>query len=347
MSQINILTLLKQREQDENDQIMKHMSEIVRAQQSDTMTSKPIERIEYCKSSICKDKKHEIIETIKGNKICSHCGTSYGQSIDLGAEWRFYGNEDSSGIDMTRADYSYNKCMPQSCLYTSIKGIWKSTSETGRFVGKAIRWQSGNSKEIGIKTKFDAIQSCCNTHLPQTIINSAKYIFFKISEERAQYGKTIVRKSNLVSSMASAVYFACKDNNKNIRFKELGEWFNIDEHEIQSTVKEFLKHDVYHSDFIDCVSTTWNDLLPRYCIMCGLNKHYSEIVEFVNKANTINILYDKTPQTICAGAIYIVSTIKYGYNTSKKYIVQQCKMSDATLQRCIVCFLDNLPELLF
>jgi len=338
---MSLFDIINKREKDENDKLVSCMRSLVESKTGKSKETK------YCKSSECEELQHEIIEQLDGTRVCSHCGTSYGQSIDLGAEWRFYGVNDNNGVDPTRADYGHNECMPNSCLYTSIKGYWKNSNDVGRMVGKSLRWQNFNSKEMGIKTKFDKIQHACIGHLSQSIIDNAKYIFFTLSKERSNYGKTIIRKSKLIATMASAVYFACKSHDKNIRFKELGEWFDVDEHDIQSIVKNFLKNDMYHSKFIETSSTTWYDLLRRYCTLCGVKEHYNETHDLITKADKLGLLYDKTPQTICAGAIYIVCTIKHGYNTSKKHIYEKCKMSDATLQRCIMCFMDNLPDLVF
>jgi transcription initiation factor TFIIIB Brf1 subunit/transcription initiation factor TFIIB len=333
------LSVFQAQQQKENEKLLSCMRSLV-----ESHTDKSV-GIRYCKSSECVDMNHEITDQLDGTRVCPYCGTSYGQVLDLGAEWRFYGADDRNG-DPSRAEYGYNECLPTASLYTSFSGRWKSQSDVGRMAGQSLRWQNFNSKEFGVKEKFNKIQSACFGHLPQNIISNAKYTFFTLSEERSHYGKTILRKSNLTATMASAVYFSCKSHNKDIRFKELGDWFGVDEHDIQSTVKNFLKNDTYHNS-IDISSTTWKELLHRYCTLCGIHEHYNEVRQFVVQAEELGLLHDKTPQTICAGAIYVVCTIKHGYDTSKKHIYDKCKMSDATLQRCVVCFMDNLSDLVF
>lgn len=298
--------------------------------------------IYYCNSNECVNLKHELIEEDDG-LVCEYCGTAYGHTFDSKAEWRYYGTEDSSGRDPSRTDFSYNQCMPKSCLYTGFSGYWGANS----LLYKIQLWQNNDHKEKAIKTKFDEIQKCCSGKIPQGIIEQAKMCFFELSNERANYGKAIVRKDNLTATMASAVYFTCKKNNVVIRFKELEEWFGISEHVIQSIVKNFLKHDIQHEGNIETESIDWKVLLNRYCVLCGFAHLYDETIKFIEKCEELNLTKGKTPQTICAGAIYIIGIIKHGANINKKYITEQCKVSGVTIGRCIISFKKHLGELLF
>jgi transcription initiation factor TFIIIB Brf1 subunit/transcription initiation factor TFIIB len=297
----------------------------------------------YCDSKQCIGLKHELVLSDDNGFVCDFCGTCYGSDLDSSAEWRFYGSNDNCSQDPSRTDFSYNKCMPHMCLYNTFSGYLNKNS----LLYKAQLWLNNDHREKAIKQKFDEIQHKCSGHLPQTIIEQSKMRFFELSNERSHYGKTIIRKDNLIATMASAVYFVCKKHNRTIRYKELAEWFEISEYTIQSVVKNFLKNDTEHTDTVETDSTNWQQLLERYCVLCGFNQLYSETKQLIEECDKLSLNNDKTPQTICAGAIYIISVIKYGANINKKYITSKCMISNVTIGRCINSYKKHLSDLLF
>ena len=54
--------------------------------------------------SYCDKCSKDSIKNIKGELICISCSTCYGVSIDSGAEWRFYGSDDSKGQTLIDAE---------------------------------------------------------------------------------------------------------------------------------------------------------------------------------------------------------------------------------------------------
>ena len=61
-----------------------------------------------------------LIEGASGQYECTSCGVLSGQVIDSGAEWRFYGSEDSKFSDPTRCGMPTNELLPQSSLGSTI-----------------------------------------------------------------------------------------------------------------------------------------------------------------------------------------------------------------------------------
>ena len=53
------------------------------------------------------------IQNIKGELICSSCGYFSGIKIDNGAEWRYYGTEDSKSSDPNRCGMPTNSLLPE------------------------------------------------------------------------------------------------------------------------------------------------------------------------------------------------------------------------------------------
>jgi len=52
----------------------------------------------------------------EGQHVCGSCSSILGRVIDMGAEWRFYGAEDSRDSDPTRCGMPTNNLMPKSSL---------------------------------------------------------------------------------------------------------------------------------------------------------------------------------------------------------------------------------------
>ena len=59
----------------------------------------------------CINCEKNTIQNLKGELICSNCGYFSGINIDNGAEWRYYGSEDSKSSDPNRCG------MPNSILF--------------------------------------------------------------------------------------------------------------------------------------------------------------------------------------------------------------------------------------
>ena len=56
------------------------------------------------------------IQNIRGELICSNCGYFSGIKIDSGAEWRYYGSEDSKSNDPNRCGMPTNSLLPEFSL---------------------------------------------------------------------------------------------------------------------------------------------------------------------------------------------------------------------------------------
>ena len=57
------------------------------------------DELEEKDEDFCINCEKNTIQNIKGELICSNCGYFSGINIDNGAEWRYYGTEDSKSSD--------------------------------------------------------------------------------------------------------------------------------------------------------------------------------------------------------------------------------------------------------
>jgi len=291
----------------------------------------------FCNSKECLGKEHEYIYD-ESKFFCPHCGSVSSDFLENGAEWRHFDDD----FDTTRAEYIGDESASMGSMNTYLGYNGKHN-----VLSRLQLWSNSNSKEQGILNKYKSIEKACNEHLSKNLIDESKLRFIALSKQRAIYGKSIVRKDNLKSVMASAVYFVCKEHDKNIDFKELAKWFGTSRKSIQATIRDLIKHKNHHETIIVNDSTRWNDILDRYCILCGLRHLKNEIRVFIDKAMKTRIITGKTPQTICASMIYIVSVIVHGYDMRKNLITKKCNIDKATISKCVNEIMENIEDLLY
>ena len=104
--------------------------------------------------------------------------------LDLGAEWRFYGSEDSKFSDPTRCGLPTNELLPQSSLGSTIS-FKMGESWDMRKIRNYHQWNAMPYKERSLYNVFDSIQvRAINSGLPACIIEEAKILYKQI--EHAQ-----------------------------------------------------------------------------------------------------------------------------------------------------------------
>ena len=91
-----------------------------------------------------------------GYYCCSNinCGIMYKNRVDLGAEWRYYGAEDSQSNDPTRCGMPINPLLVESSFGCKIMCNMSSTYEM-RKIKRYTEWQSMPYRE---KAKYDDFQ---------------------------------------------------------------------------------------------------------------------------------------------------------------------------------------------
>ena len=76
--------------------------------------SKPIDE------EICELCNQGTIQNNQGTIICTSCGNVKEIVIESGAEWRYYGSEDSKNSDPTRCGMPTNQLLPESSYGSTI-----------------------------------------------------------------------------------------------------------------------------------------------------------------------------------------------------------------------------------
>jgi transcription initiation factor TFIIB len=258
-----------------------------------------------------------------GNYVCVSCGTIFDRFIDSGAEWRYYGHEDSKSSDPTRCGMPTNELLPDSSLGTIIGNAQGECYEM-RIIRKYQMWNSMTYKERTLYNVFDMLTvNAVNNGIPSSIVDEAKALYKRISEMKLSRG------DNRSGLIASSIYMSCKTNNVPRSAKEIAKIFNLKNTTMTRGCKKF--QEILQ---MDLVSTTAHDFIQRFCSKLNLNKDIKDICMYVvQKADDMSIICANTPPSIAAGCIYLVCQL-CGAHIEKKDLSTACDISMVTVSKC-------------
>lgn len=265
----------------------------------------------------------DTIQLVDGNYICKFCNTVTGRYIDHGAEWRFYGADDSKQSDPTRCGLPVNDLLPDSSL-GSIIGYTSNESYEFKIMRKYHMWNCMPYKDRSLFNIFETLTlNALNNGIPKSIIDEAKTLYKKISESR------ISRGDNRNGLIASSIYVACKNNKVPRSAKEIAKIFNLKTATLTRGCKRF--QEIMK---INMESTMADDFINRFSSKLGLDTiQKDKCRQIVNIVEELSIVSENTPPSIVAGCIFLCSVI-YDWNLCKKDIAASCDISQVTVSKC-------------
>jgi transcription initiation factor TFIIB len=254
---------------------------------------------------------------------CRKCGSINDRFIDMTAEWRYYGSEDSKATDPTRCGLPVNQLMPESSLGSIISNNNKESYDM-RLIRKYHMWNAMTYKDRSLYNIFDNITvNAVNNGIATTIIEEAKMFYKKVSESK------ITRGENRSGLIASSIYMSCKSNKVPRSTKEIAKIFNLKTKTMTKGCKKF--QDIIK---LNMESTCADDFIQRFCSKLGLNTEIRELCKtIVTKADELCIVSENTPPSISAGSIYLCNVI-CALGISKKDMATACELSQVTLSKC-------------
>jgi transcription initiation factor TFIIB len=258
-----------------------------------------------------------------GNYVCKFCGDLISHLIDVGAEWRYYGADDSKGNDPTRCGLPTSELLPDSSL-GSVIGYGSNETRDIRIMRKYHMWNSMTYKERCLYNIFDTLTiNSVNNGLTKSIIDEAKMLYKKISEMRLSRGEN---RSGLI---ASSVYMACKLNKVPRSAKEIAKMFHLKPTTMTRGCKKF--QDIMK---LKIESTNPDDFVSRFCSKLEFSTERRDICRRVIKiADDMGIVCENTPPSVAAGTIYM-SNIVLHWGVSKKILSEACEISQVTISKC-------------
>lgn len=253
-------------------------------------------------------------------QICKTCCAVLGRVIDNGAEWRYYGAEDSRDSDPSRCGLPTNSLLPKSSLGSMIGGSKRDSIDIKR-IRMYQMWNSMPYDERTLWSVFEKLTAnTVNNGIPQRVIDDAKVLYKKASE------KKISRGDNKEGLIASCIYHSCLLNNVPRSSKEIATMFNISPVVLNrgnSRFQTLLKINVASSGPEDFISRFGSKLSMKMNDIDNCKK----LVHFLEKHE---IMSDNSPTSSAAGILYYYSTVE-NLAYTKKQFSSVCNVSEVTI----------------
>ena len=258
--------------------------------------------------------------------ICISCGMINSDIIDTGAEWRYYGSEDSKcNSDPNRCGMPINPLLPKSSFSTMINGFGREEYR------RLHKWNSITYKERSLIKVFNMINTKSNSGIiPGCIIDKASLMYKLVCDENIKRG--VARRSLI----AACIWYALKAKNLSRSTKEIADLFDIDVKRLTSGCKDFTERmqkvdRIYLNNTLRPTST--KDYINRYSIKLGIPDNYKDIILRISEIiEKLGIVTKNTPQSIAVSSIYLIS-IHYNLNYSKKTLNDVCEISEVTISK--------------
>lgn len=282
-----------------------------------------------CKKPVCDElmcktcNRADTIVLDDGNYTCKLCGDLVSRFIDAGAEWRYYGYDDSKGSDPTRCGLPMNELLPDSSL-GSVIGYKNNESYDIKMMRKYHMWNSMSYKERSLYNVFDTLTvNAVNHGISKSIIEEAKLLYKKISEMKISRGE------NRNGLIASSIYMSCKRNKAPRSAKEIAKVFNLKTTTMTKGCKKFQEIMKMSMD-----STSPEDFISRFCSKLDMSIEKRDLCKkIVIKSHDLGIVSENTPPSIAAGAIYLCNIV-YSWGITKKELSDSCDISQVTISKC-------------
>jgi transcription initiation factor TFIIB len=285
----------------------------------------------YC--DMC-NKKLSIGEN--GFLVCSNdkCGIVYKDSLEQGAEWRYYGAADNNMRDPTRCGMPINPLLKESSYGCKVACRGNTTYEMKK-IKRYTDWQSMPYKEKTIYDEFQRIKIMSkNAGIPKIMVDEALRQHKKISEMKTFRG------CNRDGIIAASVYLACRIHNFPRTAREIATIFNLDNSSSTKGCKNAMhllnsiEQTYVNNNKTKLCKTIPSSFIERYCSRLNLNKEITKVCLFVAiNIQTNNIIPENTPHSVAAGIVYFVSQSCH-LNITKRDVNNVSEISEVTINKC-------------
>ena len=296
------------------------------------------------KDSFCVKCNKYSLTNRKGQLVCISCGNIEGFNIDNGAEWRYYGSEDSKGSDPNRCGMPTNSLLPEFSL-GSVIPFKCNESWDMRKIRNYNTWIGSCYREKSLYNVFETMTIRAKSKgIPGCIIEDAKYKYKIISEAKISRGE------NRKGIIASCIYEACKENNSTRSTKEIAEIFRITS---TSMTKGFKKYneimqtiDIEKKRVKEENISEPLDFINRFCSNLNLENEILDICKYVCiQIEKYDLVSENTPTSKAAGSIYLVSYL-FNLDLNKRDISTICLTSEVTISKCFTKLIEYYIYLL-
>lgn len=274
--------------------------------------------------------------TEEGFPTCTNkqCGVIYRDIVDEGAEWRYYGTDDSQSGDPTRCGMPVNPLLKESSFGCKVLCTPRASYEM-RKVKRYTEWQSMPYREKSQYDEFQKINTLANqSGLPKLIIDDAMRYHKEISEHKTFRGL------NRGGIIAASIYISARLNGFPRTAKEIATIFHLDNTSATrgcknavSIVNE-IENGRENNEKTALCQTTPIAFIDRYCSRLGINAELTRLCKFIaTRIQNKSLIPENTPPSIAAGIIYFVAQV-CKVNLSKKAVNNISEISEVTINKC-------------
>ena len=246
--------------------------------------------------------------------------------IDGGAEWRYYGSEDSKcNSDPNRCGMPVNPLLPKSSFSTIING------SGGEEYRRLHKWNSMTYSERSLIKVFNLIKTKSNAGIiPNCIVDKASLMYKLISTENIKRG--IARRSLI----AACIWYALKAKKLSRSMQDIADLFEIDVKRLTIGCKDFTERmqkvdKQYLNNTLTPTSTI--DYIQRYSVKLNYPNKFKDIsIKISGIIEKLGIVTKNTPQSIAVSSLYLTS-MRYKLGYTKKQLHVECNTSEVTISK--------------
>jgi transcription initiation factor TFIIB len=304
----------------------------------------------------CRSETPNLVEDFSaGDLICGDCGIVVGgRIIDTRSEWRNFANDGTSGDDPSRVGGPSNPLLDGGSLGTiigSLDNYSGASKELSRAQGRATM----RPGEKALMAAFRNISTICDRiGLPRAIVDKAKQIYKLVDDEKTLKGK------NTDGVIAACIYLACRHEGVTRTYKEISALTLVPKKEIGRCFKlilPLLKQPApplaaptpssssssasstvisaptseSTGGFMGIVST--EDFVTRFCSHLRLGMDVQKLaVSVLKRCSELGIVAGKSPISVAAAAIYLVSHLFPGQGKSVRDLNTVSSVSEGTIK---------------
>ena len=171
----------------------------------------------------------------EGQRVCTSCGTIMEQTIDEGAEWRYYGAEDRNE-DPSRVGLTINQLLPDSS-YGSMAMNRKVSSPAFKSIQRLSAWSLASHSERSWLSALETLNQYAYRHgFTKAILQEACALFRSQTEALKLRGETR-------RALMGAVFFvACRRMGVSRTHEEMSEIVNVSTRSLSKAIQTFGLH---------------------------------------------------------------------------------------------------------
>ena len=194
-------------------------------------------------------------------------------------------------------------------------------------------------REKSLLETLTKIQKKCKQYnISQTVIDSAKILYKKVSDCKHTKGKRvgknrIMRCINLRSMIAACLFHACKLQGEPRSPKEIADIYDLEIKNVNKGCRKFLELIDIESLNTEFNSSRSFDFIDRFASKLNLSSEYIKIAKDIStNIHKLDIASTHEPPSVAAGCILMVAVV-YRLDITKKQISDVFKISDVTISK--------------